>query len=163
TVSDSLIDRYGSIYTVSGSTLTPIGPNFKVTDTSFLPWFGQDPVVVSTYMGDYDQAAADNSNFYTTWGDNLTASTTGADVSFDKVTTGGVVLGPIAGSGSAASVSLPPGGTTAAITAGSPWVAGALTVTLSPSAIAGMANIATTTNALAGAIGTVPTADDAST
>jgi hypothetical protein len=115
---DSLIDRYGAIYTVSGSTLTPIGPNVKVTDTSFLPWFGVDPVIAFNYMGDYDTVAADNSFFYTTWGDNLTAPTTGPDVYFDRVTTSGVVLGATPASRSVATVSLPSAGTTTAIVAG---------------------------------------------
>ena len=31
---------------------------------------GQDPVVNSVYMGDYDQIVATNANFYSTWSDN---------------------------------------------------------------------------------------------
>jgi hypothetical protein len=65
---DNLIDRYGAIGIVSGHAVT-FGPNFRITDVSFPPAFGQD-VGEADYMGDYDQAAADNSFFYTTWGDN---------------------------------------------------------------------------------------------
>jgi hypothetical protein len=66
---DNLIDRFGTIGTVSGHTVS-FAPNFRITDVSFPPAFGQDPYVEPTYMGDYDQATADNSYFYTTWGDN---------------------------------------------------------------------------------------------
>ncbi len=68
-----LIDRFGVIGAVSGSTVT-FGPNFRVTDVSFPPVFGQDAIVRSDYMGDYDQAVADNKFFYTTWGDNRLAN-----------------------------------------------------------------------------------------
>src|SRR5262249_14527751 len=64
-----LIDRFGVIGSISGSSIS-FGANGRITDTSFPAVFGQDPVIVSTYMGDYDQAAADNSFFYTSWGDN---------------------------------------------------------------------------------------------
>src|SRR5205823_7878844 len=44
------------------------------------------------YMGDYDQADADDGNFYFTWGDNRTLNSTGsrhqADVRFVKIQTG---------------------------------------------------------------------------
>jgi hypothetical protein len=66
---DSLIDRYGVIGAISGHTLN-FAPNFRITDVSFPPAFNQDPLVLPTYMGDYDMATADNSYFYTTWGDN---------------------------------------------------------------------------------------------
>ena len=51
------------------------------------------PAINPTYMGDYDQAGADNANFYTTWGDNRLADAAHAhnpDVRFAKipVTTG---------------------------------------------------------------------------
>lgn len=70
---NNLIDRYASIGSVSGSTVT-FGPNFRVTRVSFPPAFGQDTDVNSQYMGDYDQAVADNNFFYTTWGDNRLAN-----------------------------------------------------------------------------------------
>jgi hypothetical protein len=66
---NNLIDRFGVIGTVSGHAVN-FAPNFRITDVSFPPAFGQDPAVSSAYMGDYDQATADNSYFYTTWGDN---------------------------------------------------------------------------------------------
>ena len=73
---DSLIERYGAIGTVSGSTVT-FGTNFKVsapdsgsTITGFPAVVNQDPSINSSYMGDYDQVAASNTTFYTTWGDN---------------------------------------------------------------------------------------------
>jgi hypothetical protein len=70
---DSLIDRYGVIGTVSGHAVS-FASNFRITDVSFPPAFGQDPFWVGVggggYMGDYDMATADNNYFYTTWGDN---------------------------------------------------------------------------------------------
>jgi hypothetical protein len=67
---DWLIDRFGAVGTVSGHTVT-FGTNFRITDVSFPPAYGQDPIALSpSYMGDYDMATADNSYFYTTWGDN---------------------------------------------------------------------------------------------
>jgi hypothetical protein len=66
---DNLIDRFGAIGTVSGHNVS-FAPNFRITDVSFPPAFGQDPVVPPAYMGDYDIATADNNYFYTTWGDN---------------------------------------------------------------------------------------------
>lgn len=65
---DALIERWGVTATISGSTVT-FGPNFSLSP-QFPAVFGVDPVVNATYMGDYDQMAADNSFFYTTWGDN---------------------------------------------------------------------------------------------
>jgi hypothetical protein len=74
------------------------GANFHITDVSFPPVFTyfnpdgsvhtQDPVIRPGYMGDYDQAVADNSYFYTTWGDNRLADAFHAnqpDVRFAKV------------------------------------------------------------------------------
>src|SRR5262249_24162190 len=45
-------------------------PNFRITTSQFPEAFGQDPVVNTSYMGDYDTAVADNNFFYCTWGDN---------------------------------------------------------------------------------------------
>jgi hypothetical protein len=87
---DNLIDRFGAIGTVSGHTVT-FGANFRITDVSFPPAFGQDPVIKPTYMGDYDMAAADNNYFYTTWGDNRLADAFFAnqpDVRFAKIPVG---------------------------------------------------------------------------
>jgi hypothetical protein len=72
---DNLIDRFGTIGTVSGHTVS-FAPNFRITDVSFPPAFNQDPFWgTSGYMGDYDTATADNSYFYTTWGDNRLGDT----------------------------------------------------------------------------------------
>jgi hypothetical protein len=60
--------------------------NFRISDSAFPEAFGQDGVVNSSYMGDYDTADADNGNFYYTWGDNRDLNTTGtrnqADIRF---------------------------------------------------------------------------------
>jgi hypothetical protein len=66
---DNLIDRFGTIGTVSGHTVQ-FGANFRVTDVSFPPVFGQDVSLPPRNMGDYDVAVANNNYFYTTWGDN---------------------------------------------------------------------------------------------
>jgi hypothetical protein len=65
---NSLIESWGAIATVSGNTVA-FGPNFRISG-QFPVVIGQDPVVNPVYMGDYDAMVADNSFFYTTWGDN---------------------------------------------------------------------------------------------
>ncbi|HLK61253.1 MAG TPA: exo-alpha-sialidase, partial [Chthonomonadaceae bacterium] len=67
--SNYMIDTFGSVGVISGSTVT-FQPNFRITTASFPPVYGVDPVVNSTYMGDYDKADADNAFFYYSWGDN---------------------------------------------------------------------------------------------
>jgi hypothetical protein len=87
---NNLIDRFGAIATVFGHTVT-FGANFRITNVAFPPAFGQDPLVVPNYMGDYDQATADNNYFYTTWGDNRLADAFFAnqpDVRFAKIPVG---------------------------------------------------------------------------
>ena len=69
---NSLIDVFGAIGDVSSGAVT-FGPNFRLTDASFPVVVGQDPALNPTYMGDYDQAVADNEFFYVTWGDNRLA------------------------------------------------------------------------------------------
>jgi hypothetical protein len=89
---NNLIDRFGAIGTVSGHTVS-FAPNFRITDVSFPPAFGQDSFISSDYMGDYDMATADNNYFYTTWGDNRLSDTFFAnqpDVRFAKIP----VIGP---------------------------------------------------------------------
>jgi hypothetical protein len=84
---DNLIDRFGTIGTVSGHTVN-FGSNFRVTDVSFPPVFGQDVGLPPTNMGDYDVAVANNSYFYTTWGDNRLGDAFRAnqpDVRFAKI------------------------------------------------------------------------------
>jgi len=63
--SNSLIDVFGVIGDISGGVVT-FEPNFRITDTSFPVVIGQDPVVNPVYMGDYDQAVADDNFFYVT-------------------------------------------------------------------------------------------------
>jgi hypothetical protein len=90
---NGLIDRFGVIGTVSGSTVM-FGANGRITDTSFPEVFGGDPNVVFNYMGDYDTATADNNFFYTSWGDNRlpdAAHTNNPDVRFAKVAVTGIV------------------------------------------------------------------------
>ncbi len=89
-----LIQRWGVAATVSGGVNT-FGPNFRISD-SFGVAVGQDPVINTTYMGDYDHMAADNSFFYHIWGDNRLSDAFFAqqpDVRFAKVPLGGP--GPI--------------------------------------------------------------------
>jgi hypothetical protein len=88
---NNLIDRFGTIGDESGHTVT-FRPNFRITNVSFPSAFDQDSVLVgygvTTYMGDYDMAAADNSYFYTTWGDNRLPDAVFAnqpDVRFAKI------------------------------------------------------------------------------
>lgn len=103
---NNLIDRFGAIGTVSGHTVA-FGANFRITDVSFPPvftywtgtgWAVQDPVVRPGYMGDYDQAVADNNNFYTTSGDNRLADAAHAnqpDVRFAKIPVDWLVTGAL--------------------------------------------------------------------
>jgi hypothetical protein len=85
---NNLIDRYGAIGSVAGDTVT-FGANFRITDVSFPPAFGQDPGIVPSYMGDYDQATADGGSFYLNWGDNRLPSRghsgNNADVRFVRI------------------------------------------------------------------------------
>jgi hypothetical protein len=97
---NNLIVRFGAIGTVSGHTVT-FGANFRITDVSFPPAFGQDPLDPPYYVGDYDMATADNVYFYTTWGDNRLADAFHAnqpDVRLAKVPVGwaGAVSAPAA-------------------------------------------------------------------
>lgn len=84
---NSLIGRFSAIATLSGGAVT-FAPNFRVSSQSFPVVIGQDPVVNTTYMGDYDQIAADNAFFYSTWGDNRDSNsfhTNQPDVRFAKI------------------------------------------------------------------------------
>lgn len=78
---NSAIDYYARIAAISGATLT-FQPDFRVTDTSFLPDFGRDSLINPQYMGDYDQSTATNSRFYYIWSDNRLG---GPDVRVDSV------------------------------------------------------------------------------
>lgn len=83
---NSLIDRFGVIGSVAGPVVT-FGQNFKYGTRAFPVDIGRE-VPGSTYMGDYDQAVADNSFFYSTWGDNRNGQ---PDVRFAKIP----VTGPV--------------------------------------------------------------------
>jgi subtilisin-like proprotein convertase family protein len=67
-VTNTLIDVWGTIGTISGPSVT-FGRNFRITTASFPPVPGGSSVNPA-YMGDYDQAVADGELFYYTWGDN---------------------------------------------------------------------------------------------
>jgi subtilisin-like proprotein convertase family protein len=67
-VTNTLIDVWGVVGTVSGPTVT-FAPNFRITTESF-PAVPGGNSVNPAYMGDYDQAVADNTFFYYTWGDD---------------------------------------------------------------------------------------------
>ena len=77
-----LMERWGRVGTISGTTVN-FGPNFVISDVAFPPIFGIDTVVNATYIGDYDQMAADNTYFYTTF---LDARLGSQDVRFAKFT-----------------------------------------------------------------------------
>lgn len=103
---NDLIDRFGVIGRVSGAGVD-FGANFRITDVSYPPYFGQDPAVAPTYMdGDYDQAAADDAFFYTTWGDNRLANpndpahTHQSDVRLAEIPVAGMTAGAAAFDGS---------------------------------------------------------------
>ena len=84
---NSLINTFGVVGTVSGSTVT-FGSNFRITTQSFPVVVNQDTSVFPDYMGDYDMAVADNSFFYYTWGDNRDSNAFHAnqpDVRFKKI------------------------------------------------------------------------------
>lgn len=64
-----MIDTYCRTATLSGASVT-FDPSQRVSTTSFPVVVGVDPLIVGTYMGDYDHASADSNFFYYTWGDN---------------------------------------------------------------------------------------------
>jgi hypothetical protein len=97
---NNLIDHFGVIGKISGPNVS-FGTNFRITNVSFPPVKGVDPVINPLYMGDYDQMAADNSFFYTTWGDNRDNSTghsgKNANVRFARIPVVGPSAGEVAG------------------------------------------------------------------
>ncbi len=68
--SNNLFEVFGRCATISGSTVTWDAGDFRISDGASPVVIGQDPVINATYMGDYDQATGDNTNFYRTWADN---------------------------------------------------------------------------------------------
>jgi hypothetical protein len=128
---NSLIDRFGVIGTVSGSTVS-FGANFRITDTSFPVVVNQDPSIATGYMGDYDTATADNSFFYTTWGDNRLADAAHAnnpDVRFAKISingpSGAAAFSPGASAGALGGAGVSPVPADAAALVAPPAAAGA--------------------------------------
>ena len=91
-IGNSKIERFGKIYSVDGAgNLVSLG-EFLISSSDFPVVIGQDPEVVPPYMGEYDQAAADNSFFYIPWGDNRDGNGVHAhqpDVRFAKVSVNG--------------------------------------------------------------------------
>jgi hypothetical protein len=97
---DALIEYWGVTATVSGATVT-WNRNFRISQP-FPAVYGVDPVLNPTYMGDYDQMAADNNYFYVTWADNCdnslaVPSRKNANVRFARFTMSGP--GPVLGRG----------------------------------------------------------------
>jgi hypothetical protein len=86
---DNRIQRYAAFADLTATTVTFTG-NYQISDASYAPVFGQDPVVNSVYMGDYDTTRADNNFFYNQWEDNRLGD---QDVRFAKIATH--VYGPV--------------------------------------------------------------------
>jgi subtilisin-like proprotein convertase family protein len=96
---NTLIDVFGRNASISGTTVT-FGNDYRISDGSWPVIIGQDPAINTVYMGDYDQAVADNTNFYRTWGDNrlsLLSHSNQPDVRFTKIPKAGP--GAIVGAG----------------------------------------------------------------
>jgi len=66
---NNLFKYYGRIGNIVGSTVT-FDPSFAVSDVASYPEFGRDNVINSTYMGDYNHAAATADAFHVVWSDN---------------------------------------------------------------------------------------------
>ena len=65
-----VIDNYGAVARVWGSNVY-WKENRRLTTLAYPPVYGVEPPPLNpSYMGDYDQASADASYFYYTWGDN---------------------------------------------------------------------------------------------
>ena len=66
---NNLFKYYCRTAAITGATVAfrPSGP---VSDVAAVPEFGRDAVVNSTYMGDYQHAAATATGFYVTWADS---------------------------------------------------------------------------------------------
>jgi hypothetical protein len=94
---NSLIERWGVTGNIIGGAIL-WGPNFRLSSGSFPVVIGQDPARTrADYMGDYDQAVADNNFFYTTWGDNRLPDAAHAhqpDVRFAKIPISGPITPP---------------------------------------------------------------------
>jgi hypothetical protein len=86
---NSMIDTFGVVGNINTAThAVTFEPNFRITNQAFPAVYNRDGYVVSSYMGDYDTASADNTNFYYTWGDNRLVGAGGfnqPDVRFAKI------------------------------------------------------------------------------
>jgi len=65
---DIAIERWGSTASFAGGAIH-FAPNFRMSP-QFPPVNGLDQILNPLYMGDYDQMVADDTLYYTTWGDN---------------------------------------------------------------------------------------------
>ena len=81
-LNNGLIDYFGRIGTVVSTGVAFRDTDFRITDQSFAAVVGIDPLVNTVYMGDYDQAGADDNAFYTVWADNSLGT---PDVRFARV------------------------------------------------------------------------------
>lgn len=107
TANNNLFRYWGRIAAVSGGTLNFL-PSFAVSDTDSLPEFGRDAPVVTTYMGDYNFAAAPPGFFDVAWSDNRFPVPGGAprlepDVFFKAIPLGLVVASTVPAVGSVVS------------------------------------------------------------
>jgi sugar lactone lactonase YvrE len=88
---NAMIDTYGAVAKINPTThAVSFQPNFRITDQSFPAVYGRDSYANYYYMGDYDTASADNTNFYYTWGDNRLVGAGGfnqPDVRFARILT----------------------------------------------------------------------------
>lgn len=68
-VGNNMFKYNGRVAVITSSILT-FSPSFVISDVNSLPEFGRDAVVNSVYMGDYNCAAATNTDFHVVWSDN---------------------------------------------------------------------------------------------
>jgi hypothetical protein len=89
---NSDIQRFAEIFDIDGSGNLISLTEFPVSTSEFPPVVGQDPEVTPTFMGEYDQIAADNTNFYLAWSDNRFGNTFHSnqpDIMFSKIPVNG--------------------------------------------------------------------------
>lgn len=70
---DNLIGVFGRIGNITSSGVSFQQNSFRISTQSFDPYFGKDDQLRPLYMSDYDQATADSTGFYHSWGDNRDA------------------------------------------------------------------------------------------
>jgi uncharacterized repeat protein (TIGR01451 family) len=91
---NNLFKYYSRVATIAGATVT-FGFSAAVSTVASLPEFGRDAVVNSSYMGDYDQAAATADGFFVSWSDSRNDLTIGLprkdpNVYFTKIPVTGI-------------------------------------------------------------------------